>query len=355
MAQDLYSVLGVSKTATEDEIKNAYRKGAVKYHPDRQTGKSDEEKKEAEEKFKDISHAYEVLSDPDKKRNYDQFGDENGMQGGMSGGNPFGDMFQGFNPFGHFSGFNSGTRRQQSVIPGRDIQMKIPVSIEDIFNGATRNVKYKRQVRCMSCHGAGGSGQKTCPKCHGTGRIIEQSAFGIGGISIREETCHLCGGTGFYVEKKCNKCGGTGFERVEVHQEVKIPTGVQHNEGIVIKGQGSEAKNPAGPNGDFIAIIEYKFDTKRYEINGLDVLEHVYIPWYKLLYGCSYTVNIPSGVEKKIKISSCTKEGTIMKLSGEGLKRAGYSAGNYFICIHYQIPDKLTDKEKELLAQLNKG
>ena len=351
MAKDLYNILGVSKSATEDEIKKAYRKAAIKYHPDRQAGKSDAEKKAAEEKFKDISHAYEVLSDPTKKSNYDQFGDENGMQG-MPGGNPFGDMFHGFNPFGGFSGFGS-RRRQNAVIPGRDIQMKIPVSIKDIFNGATRTVKFKKQVRCTSCHGAGGSGQKACPKCNGTGRIIEQTSFGMGGISIREETCPLCGGTGFYVEKKCDKCGGSGFDRVEVHQEINIPSGVQPNEAIVIKGQGSESKNPSGQNGDFVAIADYKIDTDRYEITGLDVLEHVHIPWYKLLYGCSYTVNIPNGTEKKIKIASCTKEGTIMKLSGEGLKRSGYPTGNYFVCIHYQIPDKLTDKEKELLAQLN--
>src|SRR5574344_1304040 len=183
MAKNLYEILGVSKDCNEKDLKAAYRKLSKKYHPDMQKGKSPSEVKEAEEKFKDVNHAYEVLSDPQKKQNYDTYGDENGNQ------NPFGGS--GFDPFSGFSGFGSSRQQRNQVQPGRDIQMKIPVTIEDIFNGVKKVVKYKRDVRCPSCHGAGGTGQKTCPRCHGAGKIIHQSLIGRGTFSIQEEICPL--------------------------------------------------------------------------------------------------------------------------------------------------------------------
>lgn len=348
MANNYYDILGVSQNASESEIKKAYRQLSKKYHPDMQGGKSDKEKEAAEEKFKEISHAYNVLSDPEKKSNYDNFGDENGQA------NPFGDFggfggFGGFNPFGDFG---RSQRRRNMVEPGRDIQMKIPVTIEDLFNGCVRNVKFKRNVRCASCHGAGGSGQKTCAKCHGTGRFVTRQSFGMGGISIREEECPVCHGTGFTVEKTCDVCGGTGFKKVENKIEVKFPTGIQNGEYIIFNGDGHESKSPKGKNGDFIAIAEYNFDTDHYLVNGLDVIEHVYIPYYELLLGCTYTVDIPSGVSKKIKIASCIKDGTIMALRKEGLRRPDGQVGDYYVCIHYKMPEKISTNERIALESI---
>lgn len=349
MAKDLYEILNIPRDSDDKTIKQSFRRLSLKYHPDRQTGKTDEEKKEAEEKFKEISHAYEVLSDPEKKRNYDTFGDENG--GGHSGFGGF-NPFEGFNPFADFFGHRGGQQRQQSVQPGRDIQMKIPVTIKDIFNGTKRSVKYKKQVRCKVCHGAGGSGQKTCPKCHGTGRLITQQRMGNMGMSIREETCPLCHGTGFYVEKKCDHCGGSGFEKEEVKLDIEFPAGIQNGEYRVYPNKGSESKNSSGKNGEFIAIADYNIDTDKYEVEGLNVIEHIHIPYYKLLLGCSYIVNIPNGVSKTIKIKSCVKEGTIMRLSGEGIKREG-QYGDYYVCIHYLIPDNLSVEERKKLEEIN--
>lgn len=361
MAKNLYEILGVSKDCNEKDLKTAYRKLSKKYHPDMQKGKSPSEVKEAEEKFKDVNHAYEVLSDPQKKQNYDTYGDENGNQNpfGGSGFDPFGgsgfDPFGGFNPFSGFSGFGSSRQPRNQVQPGRDIQMKIPVTIEDIFNGVKKVVKYKRDVRCLSCHGAGGTGQKTCPKCHGAGKIIHQSLIGRGTFSIQEEICPLCHGTGFYVENKCNHCGGSGFEKQEVKIEIEFNTGIQNGEYKVYSGKGSESKKSVGQNGNFIAIADYKFDTNKYQVDGLNVIEHIHVPYYKLLLGCSYTVNIPSGVSKTIKLKSCIKEGTVMRLSGEGLKRSDMNQrGDYFVCVHYLIPDNLTPNEKEHLEAINK-
>lgn len=351
MAKDLYEILNISKDASAQDIKRSFRQLSKKYHPDMQKGKTDTEVKEAEEKFKEINHAYEVLSDPDKKRNYDQFGDENGKFTDGRGFNPF----DGFPfDFGNFGGFGGRNSSRNQVQPGKDIQMRIPLSIEDIFNGCTRSIKYKRQVRCSECHGTGGQGQKTCPKCHGTGRIITKQMFGMGSMTIHESICPDCQGTGFTVDKKCSRCNGTGFETKEEILDVVFSTGCIEGEGIVYHNKGSESKNHTGQTGDFIAVVTYKIDKERYEIDGLNVIEHLYIPYYNLLLGCTYTVNIPNGHTKNIKINSCIKEGTIMRLSGEGLRRKDGQHGDYFVCIHYQIPESLSDKEKEQLEVISK-
>ena len=350
MAKDLYEVLGIDRNNfSEKQLQTNYRKLAKQYHPDRQTGKSDKEKQEAEEKFKEISHAYEVLSDPEKKQNYDMFGDEN--QSGNSGGfnpfdggfNPFADFF---NPFG-----NNRQHYQQVYEPGHNIQMKIPVTIEDLFNGLKKTVKYKKQVRCINCHGEGGTGKKICPHCKGTGRITKREMHN-GWQRIEETVCPYCQGTGSYVEHKCPTCNGTGFTEKEVTLDIEFPAGIPDNTGILFKGKGAEAKNVKGENGDFIAITSYKIDSDKYEVNGLDVIEHVYIPYYDLLLGCNYTVHIPNGKEKTVKIAPCTKDNKLLRLKFEGIKSNTGQIGDYYICIHYNIPDSLTNKEKELITKI---
>jgi molecular chaperone DnaJ len=349
MAKDLYETLGVNKNNfSEQELKTNYRKLSRKYHPDMQKGKSKKEQQEAEEKFKEISHAYEVLSDPEKKNNYDMFGDENGQASGMGGFNPFGG---GFNPFGDFfNPFGGGARHSSfnNVQPGKNIQMKIPVTIEELFNGLKKTVKYTKQVRCINCHGSGGTGQKPCPKCHGTGRFTKREMHN-GWQRIEETVCPHCGGSGMIVENKCSTCNGTGFSNKEVTLDIEFPPGIPNNTGIVFNDKGSESKSVKGENGDFIAITNYKIDSDKYEVNGLNVVEHVYIPYYDILLGCSYTVHIPNGKSKIIKIASCTKEGKVMRLQGQGIKSNTGQQGDYYVCIHYQIPEYLKDKEVEHL------
>ena len=357
MEQNLYDILGVSKdNFSEKELQKNYRKLAKKYHPDMQKGKTEAEVKEAEEKFKDISHAYEVLSDPEKKNNYDLYGDEKG-DGMPNGFNPFEafNSFAGFGGFGGFEGFNPFGGNHNSfnnVQPGKDIQMRIPLTIEDIFNGVKKTVKYTKEVRCINCHGAGGTGQKTCPKCHGSGRIIKRQVKRPGFTQIEESVCPMCGGTGLYVEHKCDTCNGTGFTKKTCTLDIEFPPGIGNNLGVVYKEQGSEAKNRKGPNGNFIAITKYNIDDDKYIIQGLNVIEHVYIPYYDILLGCNYTVNIPNGKKKTIKISSCTKENSMIRLRGEGIKTNDGQRGDYFICVHYDIPEYLNNKEIEYLNKI---
>ena len=352
MEKNLYDILGVSKdNFSEKELKSNYRKLSKQYHPDMQKGKSIKEQKEAEEKFKDISHAYEVLSDPEKKNNYDLYGDENG--GGMPGGGF--DPFDAFNPFGGFGGFNPFGRMHgnyNDIQPGKDIQMRIPITIEELFKGTHKTVKYTKDVRCINCHGVGGSGQKTCPKCHGTGRFVKRKVIKPGFQQIEESACPMCGGTGLYVETKCNTCNGTGFTKKNCTLDISFPPGVANNIGVVYKLEGSESKNRKGPSGNFIAITTYDIDDEKYTIQGLNVIEHVYLPYYDLLLGCSYTVNIPSGVTKTVRINSCSKDGAMIRLTGEGIKTETGNKGDYYLCLHYDIPDNLTTKEREHLDMI---
>jgi molecular chaperone DnaJ len=354
MARDLYEVLGIDRdNFSEKELKNRYRKLSKQYHPDMQKGKSEKEQHEAEEKFKEISHAYDVLNDPEKKKNYDMFGDEDNHQG-MGGFNPFGG---GFNPFSDFfNPFGSSRNNYNNVQPGKNIQMKIPITIEDLFNGLKKTVKYTKQVRCINCHGVGGTGQKPCPKCKGSGRIQKREIHN-GWQRIEETVCPMCQGTGMYVEHKCETCNGTGFTNKTVTLNIEFPPGIPNNTGVVYHGEGSESKSRKGENGDFIAITSYDIDENKYMLNGLNVIEHVYIPYYDLLLGCTYTVHIPNGQEKTIKIAPCTKDNKMLKLTGLGIKSNTRQPGDYYICIHYSIPDQLTNKEQdhlELIKELHK-
>lgn len=342
--KDYYEILGVDRNASEAEIKKAYRKLSLQYHPDKLANKSEKEKKEGEEKFKAITEAYSVLSDPEKKDKYDRFGSIDGMD--MDFGPDLGDILGrafGGNPFGgHFGGFGN---RSQMVESGIDHTMRIPLTIEDIFNGVEKTVKFKRNVRCSNCHGAGGTGVKTCPECHGQGRVRHTQRTPMG-IMTQITDCPKCHGTGKIVEKVCPSCHGTGMQEAYNTVTVTFPAGVPNQYGVKYDNQGSESRDKRGENGDFIAIAEYKIDENRYSIEGNNVLEHVFIPYYDVLLGCDYTVNIPNGHKKTIHISPCTKEDNIMKILGEGLNFRGVR-GDYYVCIHYKYPEKLSDKERE--------
>lgn len=349
--KNLYELLGISKNATEQEIKQAYRKMSLKYHPDRWASKSENEKKEAEDKFKEINYAYQVLSDPEKKKNYDTYGDPEMKNAGFGGGNPFGGFSDLFKQFGNMHGFGGGNPfGGETIEPGQDIQMRIPLTIEEIFTGCTKKVKFNRNVRCPNCHGAGGSGQKTCPHCHGTGQHVDTQRTPFGVIQ-NVTTCPYCHGTGFTIEHKCQSCNGTGFKKSENTVEIKFPPGMPNGKGIQYSEQGSESSSVKGPNGDFIAIAKYDFDTNRYTINGLDVVEKVYIPYYDLLLGCDYTITLPNKITKKISLNSCIEEGKLIKLYREGIKYQG-QVGDYYLEIHYELPTSLTAEERKNIENI---
>lgn len=245
MAQkrDYYEVLGVDKKASEDEIKKAYRRIAIKYHPDRQQGKSEAEQKEAEEKFKEAAEAYDVLHDPKKRESYDQFGFDGAKMGGFGGFgggsfsmddifSMFGDVFGGRGGFGGFSGFGGGAQRQQHR--GSDLRLKVRLSLQEVATGCTKKFKVRKDVTCTHCHGTGaegGSGTETCPTCHGQGYVIRttQSLFGM---MQSQSICPNCHGEGTIIKNKCHECNGEGVVKGEEVVEINIPAGVA--EGMVV-------------------------------------------------------------------------------------------------------------------------
>ncbi|MBO8454312.1 MAG: DnaJ domain-containing protein, partial [Bacteroidetes bacterium] len=265
--RDYYEVLGVDKNATVDEIKKAYRKKAIQYHPDKNPGD-----KEAEEKFKEAAEAYSVLSDPDKRAKYDQFGHAGlGGQPGPDFSGGFGDLndilrdlfgggFGGFSGFGGFGGFGGGNGRSsqsQRVYKGRDIRVRVKMTLEEIARGAEKEISLERNVPCQDCGGKGARNSadiKPCPACKGTGQV-KRVVNGIFGQTVTYSTCQQCGGEGKIVTNPCRTCGGTGLVRKKETVKVNIPAGVENGMQLTIRGGGHAAKNN-GINGDLLVLIE---------------------------------------------------------------------------------------------------
>lgn len=356
--KDLYAILGVERDADDKKIKKSYRNLSLKYHPDRQQGKSEQEQKEAEEKFKEINEAYSVLSDPEKKQQYDMFGTVDGQPGG---GNPFsgfgGGGFGGFDDIFNIFGGGRGAGSRQQVRPGNNIQMKVPLDIKDIYCGCTKKLKFTRDVRCATCHGDGGTDVKICPHCGGTGRIVRQTQQGHA-IFRQESECPHCHGTGKVVGKPCMTCGGSGFKQESNIVEVTFPAGVQENQYVEYTGQGSEAKKHGHPNGDFIAIAKYNYDRSRYLIQGLDITEYIHIDYYDALLGTEYMLELPDGKKMNLHINECTEPNKKYILRGKGITatdRFGRELkGDYYVQVVYDIPDKLTEKDRKALESIRK-
>lgn len=341
-----YDILGVNRNASDDEIKKAFKKAAVKYHPDRWSNKPENERKEAEDKFKNINEAYQVLSDPNKKSHYDRFGTIEGFNqgGGFSG-------FGGFDMDDIFDIFSGGRRRRQqqskpTVEPGQTIQHQINVSIEEIFKGIHRDVEYKINVRCSDCNGEGGTDIKTCPHCHGTGTIIETQQNGF----MTMQSQHMCGhchGTGKIIGNPCKKCYGSGFETKTVTTRIDLNPGFENGSGIRIQGKGCESKNPKGQNGDLILVINYGFDQNKYKIISNTVYEQISIPYYDAILGITKAVKLPSGKTVTIDIPSYSMNGTLITLNREGI-----NGGNYIFVVHVHMPLYADKSELELLEQI---
>ena len=349
--KDYYEILGVSRSATEDEIKKSYKKLALRYHPDRLAGKSDAEKKEAEEKFKEINEAYSVLSDANKRAHYDRFGSMDGMDGWQEGGDPFqgfGDFFEHFHGFGDFFGDSNGRRgnSQRGPEPGKSIQVNFGVDIETIFKGGSQTVEYDIEARCSHCNGEGGEGVEVCPHCHGTGMYTEvkRTAFGTASTT---RPCPYCQGQGKTVKKKCSHCGGTGFERKHKSVNVTIPVGVQNGQQVRYAGSGYESQDPHGQNGDLIINFVYNYDTNKYAIKGNTVYELVDIPYYECILGADKKVTLPSGETVSYKVPEYTQDGSQIVLKGKGLH-----GSNYILIVKVKMPTYVKEQDKELLKKI---
>ena len=364
--KDYYDLLGVEKTASENDIKKAYRKLAMKYHPDKFSNASEKEKKEAEEKFKEVNEAYQVLSDPDKRAKYDRFGHaafENGGAGaggfgGFSGGfEGFGnaeDIFSSF--FGGGGGFSSfGGGRQRGPEPGADLRVDVTLTLEEVAKGVEKEINYRRQAKCKTCNGTGaepGSNLKTCDKCNGTGKIKVTQRTVFGNFQSVEE-CDKCKGKGKIPEKKCKSCNGTGLERETVKKTVKIPIGIEDGQRLRLSGMG-DASTEGGPNGDlyiFIHVKEHDFFVR----HGDDIICEIPITFAKAALGGEIDIPTLKG-KKSIKIPAGTQNGKVFRLKGEGINNPrGYVPGDQLVKIIIEVPTNLTDDQQELLRKFDES
>ena len=361
--RDYYEVLGVSKTASDAEIKAAYKKMAIKYHPDRNPGN-----KEAEEKFKEAAEAYDVLRDPEKRQRYDQFGfaSMNG-QGGFGGGagmsmddifSMFGDIFGGghfggghFGGFGNFGGFGGGNGKH--VEKGADLRLKVRVTLNEVATGVTKKFKINKYVTCPHCHGSGSEDGKkeTCTKCNGTGTTYRTMDTMFGHMQTQTQ-CDACGGMGSVIRNKCKHCGGQGIVRGEEIVEIKIPAGVQ--EGMVVneKGKGNAARWNGVPGDIQVYIEEEPHPSLLRDGQNLQYNLLLDVPT-AILGGTAEIPTIDGRV--KIKIEPGTQPGKIMRLRGKGLPYVqgyGYGSGDLIVQIGVYIPENISRDEKEIFEKL---
>ena len=357
--RDYYEVLGVDKSASEDEIKKAYRKIAIKYHPDRNPGN-----KEAEEKFKEAAEAYEVLHDAQKRQQYDQFG-FNGPQGGFGGFgggasmdmndifSMFGDIFGGHGGFSGFGGGGFGGGSQKRVYQGGDLRVRVKLTLQEAATGVTKRFKIRKDVTCSACHGTGcegGAQPETCPECHGSGYVLKtvRSMFGM---MQTQAACTKCGGEGTIIKKKCKECGGDGIVKGEELVEINIPAGVDNDMVVTVEGKGNQGKhNGLYGNLQVMVSVEKNDDFERV---GQDLYHNLVLDFATATLGGEVEVPTLDG-KTKIKIEPGTQPGKQIRLRGKGMpaiKGYGYGRGDIIVNITVFVPTSLTKEEKDLVVK----
>ncbi|MBO4341447.1 MAG: molecular chaperone DnaJ [Bacteroidales bacterium] len=357
-----YKVLGVSETASADEIKSAYRKLALKWHPDRWVSGTEQEKKTAEEKFKEAAEAYSVLSDPAKRERYDKGIDVDQMGG--AGGFDFGNMddINDFlrNIFGSgfgfdFSSFGGGSSHAgPSVQRGRDIRTSVKLTLEEIATGCDKEISLERARPCPDCEGKGtknASDIKTCPHCNGQGRV-RQATRSLFGMGYTVTTCPHCNGTGKVVTNPCRRCGGTGLERRREMVKVHIPAGVEDGMQLTIRGEGHAAPQ-GGINGDLLVVINEQ-PHPQLQRDGNNLFHTRIISVLDALLGTEVSIPCLDG-GYKVKVEPGTQSGTVVKLRGKGLPSVqGYGRGTGDLYVKFQVwvPHKLSRQEREALEKM---
>ena len=367
--RDYYEALGIDRNASADDIKAAYRKAAMKWHPDRWVGGTDAEKKTAEEKFKEASEAYSILSDPDKKAKYDQFGFA-GVDGqgapDFSGGfgslddllkNIFGGGFGGFS-FGNagFGGspFGSSSGSSQRVYKGRDIRTRVRLTLDEIASGCEKQVTIERNIPCPDCDGKGtrnSSDIKTCPRCHGTGNI-QQTVNSLFGRTVTYTTCPQCGGEGKTISNPCRSCSGTGLVRKRQTVDVKIPAGVEDGMQLTVRGEGHAGQH-GGISGDLFVVIE-EIPHANLVRDGQNLFYTQVVSVMDAMLGGEISVPCLDG-NYKVKLDPGTQSGTFVKLRGKGLPAvSGYGSGrgDMYVKILVWIPRKLSSSQKQLFNSM---
>lgn len=350
--KDYYKILGIDRNADVSDIKKAYRKLAMEYHPDRNPGDA-----KAEERFKEIGEAYAVLSDPQKRREYDQFG-RTGMRGagGFSGfGGGYQDPFEIFREvfgggFGDIFGMSGEGRRRATVQRGSDLQVRLRLDLEEIGRGVTKKIRIKKMVRCERCGGSGakgGTAKITCPQCQGRGEVAYRQGF----FTI-SRTCGRCYGEGKIIEQPCPSCKGDGRVQGETTIEIEVPPGVAEGQYLTISGAGNVGPR-GGPNGDVLVIIEEK-PHSHFQRHGDDILYELSLSFPQVVLGDEVEVPTLNG-KARITIAPGTQSGKILRMRGKGIPHLhSNKVGDQLIRISVFTPTKITEKEKELLRELSR-
>ena len=369
--RDYYEVLGVNKNATEDELKKAYRKLAKKYHPDA----NPDNKAEAEAKFKEVNEAYETLSDPQKRRMYDQFGPD-GPQGFNGAGGPFGggngyysytsSGFDGFGDFGDlgdiFSSFfgggfggRSSSRKQNGPRKGADLNLRMEITFEQAYSGVEKEITVTRNETCDNCHGTGakpGTSVTKCTTCNGTGQVTQVQNTILGQMQTRR-TCTVCHGTGEIIKEPCEVCHGNGTVRKQPRIKVKIPAGIDDNQTVVLRGEG-EPGEKGGPKGDLYITVRIKKHSI-FTRSGNNVMCEVPITITQATLGADLEIPMVDGTKVVYKIPDGTQTGTKFVIRNKGFKSVNSSStGDFVFTVKVQTPKRLTKEQRELLVQLAK-
>lgn len=367
--KDYYEILGVSKTATDDELKKAFRKKAKQWHPDANPNN----KKEAEAKFKEVNEAYEVLSNPQKRQMYDQFGTADPQQAGFGGGpfgggngyysystsdfGDFGDLGDIFSSFfgGGFGGQRSSSRRNNGPRKGEDLNIGIDISFEESFLGVEKEIIVTRQETCSHCNGTGakkGTNPIKCPTCNGTGNVTSYQNTILGRVQTRR-TCSDCHGTGEIIKEPCDICHGKGTIRKSPKVKVKIPAGINDNQTVVLRGEGNPGVK-GGPAGDLYITVRVR-KSSIFKRDGNSVYCDIPVTITQATLGAELEIPMVDGSKEKYKIPEATQTGTQFTIRGKGFKSINSSMqGNFIFRVVVQTPKKLTKEQRDLLMALAK-
>lgn len=360
--RDYYEVLGLDKNASEDDIKRAYRKLAIKYHPDRNPGD-----KVAEEKFKEAAEAYDVLHDPQKRQQYDQFG-FNGPQGGFGGGfgggmdmndifSMFGDIFGGHSGFGGFGGFG-GDGAQRRFYRGSDLRLKVKLSLQDIASGVTKKFKVKKDVVCPICHGSGAEGNskpETCPTCHGAG-VVNRTVRSMFGMMTTQSECPTCHGEGTIIKNKCHECSGTGVVKGDEIVSIDIPAGVEDGMVVNVSGKGNAGPHN-GVNGDIQVLVEEE-KNDLFTRDKQDLFYNLLLDFPTATLGGETQIPTINGSKISLKIEPGTQPGKSVRLRGKGLpaiKGYGTGTGDLIVNMSVFVPKTLTKDERKAVEALRES
>ena len=374
MKKDYYEVLGVGRSATKDEIKKAYRKLALQFHPDKNP-----DNKDAEEHFKEVNEAYEVLSNDDKRRRYDQFGHagvgssaaSGGPGGGQyAGGADFGDIFSAFNdmfsggraraggsPFGFeevFGGGGGRRGRQSTGIQGSDLKIRLKLTLEEIAKGVEKSLKIKKQVACKECNGTGSkSGSaENCQTCHGSGEVRQTSKTMFGQF-VNVAACPTCGGEGRVIKDRCTSCYGEGIKLGEVTVKVSVPSGVENGNYLTLRGQGNAGPR-GGASGDLIVVLE-EIPHEIFSRSGNDVVYALAVSFPDMVLGTKVDVPTLDGAVK-LTIPPSTQPETMLRIPGHGIGHLkGSGKGDQYVKVNVYIPKDLSGQDKELLKDMKKS